>query len=244
MTGNSKDIYIYDVYENHLERINYIPDRKEREWHKFSSSPKGDLISLHATNGCIIILSVTTKRCIATLKMNGGLITSCFTPDGRFLLTAGAEHLVYVWDMTTFTCVRKISDNSGSAITSLSVSPDSNYLAVGSHLGIMSIYDFQKVMQQSIVDVKPWKSLMNLTTKIYQSVWHPSGEILAILTDGCHNGIRLVHFPTGRVFSNFPNVQMPLGLVKCINFSSDGSMMTIGCADGKVRLYAIKHYRR
>lgn len=243
-TGKSRFIYIYNVLEDRMEKINNVPERNEREWSKFCFSPKSDIVALQGENGFIVLLSSVTKRCVGTLKMNGNVKATAFTPDGRFLLSAGADHQVYVWDMTTKKCVRKFSDDSGSAITSLSVSPDSNYLIVGSLLGVVNIYNFRTVMEESTPTSKPWKTLMNLTTAIDQIVWHPSCELAAISTDGAVNGLRLVHLPSGRVYSNWPNIQMPLGLVKSVSFSTDGALLSIGCGDGKVRMFALKHYRK
>lgn len=242
-TGRSRFLYVYDVLEDRLERINNVPDRNEREWNHFSFSPSGEVIALHGDEGFVVLLSSKTRRWVANLKMNGKVRSSAFTPDGRYLLTAGDEHLVYVWDMATHACVRKFSDDSGNYITAMAVSPDSNYLALGSSLGVVNVYNLQSVVSASD-SPKPWKTLLNLTTSISEVVFHPSSQILAIATDGCHNGLRLVHLPSGRVYANWPSTQMPVGLVKTVSFSANGSMLSVGSAEGKVRLYVLKHFRR
>lgn len=242
-TGDSRFIYIYDVMEDRVEKINNMPERNEKEWSKFVCSPVSDLVALLGDNGNIIIISSVTKRCISTLKMNGSVATASFSPDGRFLLTAGNEHQVYVWDMETMRCINKFFDDSGNIITSLAISPDSHHLVVGSSLGVANIYTFETIIQSKECP-KPWKTLMNLTTAIAGIVWHPSSECFSMYTHDVNNGLRLVHIPSGHVYSNWPNTQMPLGLVKSISFNHNGSQVMIGSADGKCRSFALKHYRK
>lgn len=91
---------------------------------------------------------------------------------------------------------------------------------------------------------KPWKTLMNLTTEIQITKFHPSSQLLAIATNASFNGLRLVHIPSGRVYSNWPNSQIPIGNVKSLDFNHDGSMMMIGTGYGKVKLFALKHFRK
>lgn len=76
-----------------------------------------------------------------------------FTPDGRYLITAGADKVVRVWDWRTGKTVRIIRGQAGfgqsGVIDAIALSPDGKWLAVGGSLKAagdilmpIRIYDF------------------------------------------------------------------------------------------------------
>lgn len=241
--GNSRFIYIYDIQTDLFEVVNNIPDDQSKTWKDINVCPSGDILAVHGDNGHIILISSISRKWLSTLKMNGSVRTSCFSSDGKYLSSAGSDKTVYLWDLQSRKCLKRFFDNSGSDITSLSISPDMNYIAVGSALGVTNIYNLPTLIQDASQSPKPWKTLLNFTTTITLSVWHPSSELLALVTDGANNGIRLVHFPSGRVYSNWPSSKLPVGLVKAVSFKNDGSELLVGSSDGKVRRFSLNHYR-
>ncbi len=56
------------------------------------------------------------------------------------------------------------------------------------------------------------------------------------------DSLRLVHLPSGTVFSNWPMVNAPLQYVHCGAFSPGGGFMAVGNAKGRVLLYRLHHY--
>lgn len=56
------------------------------------------------------------------------------------------------------------------------------------------------------------------------------------------DALRLVHLPTGTVFSNWPTRLTPLHYVHCGAFSPGGGFMAVGNAKGRVLLYRLHHY--
>lgn len=109
-------------------------------------------------------------------------------------------------------------------------------------LGIVEIYDFSKFMHGP--EVKPWKALTNLTTEIDVIKFHPSSQILAMASSVHWNSVRLVHIPSGRVFSNWPNSNSPVGHIKSVDFSPDGTLLMLGCGNGKVKIFSLLHFIR
>ena len=54
--------------------------------------------------------------------------------------------------------------------------------------------------------------------------------------------IRMVHVPSGRVFSNWPTERTPTRKVECMDFSPGGAYFAVGNNKGKVLLYRLKHF--
>lgn len=241
--GKTRFIYVYHLLNDRVDKVNCIPDRSEKEWSEIVFSPSNSFLAALGTDGFIAIISLKTKRPLGQLKMNCEAKAACISSDGKFLVTAGTDHFIYIWDTENLKCVRKTAYSDGTTVTTLCLSPQDLYLTVGNTMGIVTIYKFQDLLCQD-QHVVPLKSLMNLTTAITSLQWHPSSEMLAFASDAANNGLRLVHFPSLRVFSNFPDSRMPLGQVKSVEFGADGDLLAVGCGDGKVRMFAIKHFMK
>lgn len=56
--------------------------------------------------------------------------------------------------------------------------------------------------------------------------------------------MRLVHLPSGMVYSNWPTARSPLGHVKDVKFSAGGGLMAIANNKGKILLYRLKHFNQ
>src|ERR1700692_276653 len=68
----------------------------------------------------------------ATLLSHDGFVSAlAFTPDGKTLFTASADHLIRVWDPATGKEVRRLEGHK-DAVRSLALAPDGKTLASGS----------------------------------------------------------------------------------------------------------------
>ena len=56
------------------------------------------------------------------------------------------------------------------------------------------------------------------------------------------DALRVVHLPSGTVFSNFPPRGAPLHYVHCAAFSPGGGYLAAGNARGRVLLWRLHHY--
>jgi len=93
--------------------------------------------------------------------------------------------------------------------------------------------------------ILPRKSILNLTTPIHLTCYHPSGQLLAIASDQKQDQLKLVHTASGSVFGNWPSAskRTPLNRVTAMAFSKQGGgYFAVGNVTGKVLLYRLKHF--
>jgi U3 small nucleolar RNA-associated protein 18 len=65
--------------------------RTESKLKKFLISPDNNFLVFLGNDGYIVIVSNKSKQWIGNLKMNGQVTAAAFSPDGRFLYTAGGD---------------------------------------------------------------------------------------------------------------------------------------------------------
>lgn len=66
--------------------------------------------------------------------------------------------------------------------------------------------------------------------------------MVAIASRFTRDGVRIVHLPSGTVFSNWPSVKTPLRYVFCAEFSPSSGYLALGNDRGRVLLYRVGHY--
>jgi U3 small nucleolar RNA-associated protein 18 len=92
------------------------------------------------------------------------------------------------------------------------------------------------------VQMKSMRTVMNLTTKITCTRFHPSGQLLAIASDEKRDQLKFVHLPSCSVFTNWPTAKTPLNRIESMAFSGGGEYFAAGNNAGKVLLYKLKHF--
>lgn len=145
-----------------------------------------------------------------------------------------------------------------------------SYLALGTESGVVSVfegthgrnglYDFSgfareqlsktatsgasSVSRSSSAAIVPRqiKTIMNLTTKITASAFHPSGQVLAMASGEKRDQLKLVHMPSSSVFTNWPTDRTPFNRIECLDFSPGGGYLAVGNNRGKVLLYQLNHF--
>jgi len=146
---------------------------------------------------------------------------------------------VYQWDLRTFSCSYKFVDDGCLAGTSVALSPQ--YLAAGSSSGVVNLYSLA-ALATGAARPRPERVLLNLTTGIEHLRFHPSGELLAMASTAKDNAMKLVHFPSMTVFTNFP-ARINLSRVNALGFSPGGGYMGLGTNKGSAHLYRLQQYK-
>ncbi|KAJ1824344.1 U3 snoRNP protein [Coemansia sp. RSA 2671] len=249
VSGRRGYYYSVDVEQGSVNRINGIPGHKMPSLEFMRGNINGDRLAVMSNGGQIHLLSARTKQFIHTLPMNGVVRDISFTADGNYLWSTGLDNEVYQWDLRQNRCLSRWHDSTAFRPTCLGLSQDGSYYASGDNSGVVNIYDTNSVIagkaasDSSMFNVKPFKSVNNLTTSIRGVKFNHSSEILGIFSRHKADQLKLVHLPTGSVFANWPSMSSHLGNVQCIDFSPQSGFMAVGNDSGKALLYRLPHYQ-
>ncbi|KAI7829243.1 WD40-repeat-containing domain protein [Kickxella alabastrina] len=249
VSGKRGWYYSVDIEKSAVTRISGIPGYKMKSLEFMHSSTTSDRLAFMSNGGQIHLVSAQTKQFIHTLPMNGAVRDVAFTADGNYLWSTGLDNEVYQWDLRQNRCLSRWHDSATFRPTCLSVSPDTSYYASGDNAGVVNIYDTNVVKDKRVgasgafYNVNAFKSINNLTTSIQGLKFNHSSEILGIYSRRKADQLKLVHLPSGTVFSNWPSSKSHLGHVQCMDFSPNSGFMAIGNDGGKALLYRLPHYQ-
>jgi len=238
-SSRRKQFYVYDLVGGSVVKVPGIRGRDEKSLEKFTISPDGEIIAFIGDSGYINLVSTKTCHWISSLKMNGKVNTSAFSPDSSKLYTAGRDGEVYIWDVNSRRCLHRFIDDGSLMTTSVSISQNGQYVALGSSSGVVNVYDDKCFVQKC---PSPLKTIMNLTTCIAGTCFNPTSEILACYSAQVRNALKLVHFPSLTTFSNWPIEKQTLGNIRCVDFSPKSGYLGIGNEAGKALLFRLDHF--
>lgn len=216
------------------------------------------IILLQGNNGWINVLHATTGVWLLGCKIEGVLVDFCIdyqpSSNGGFdtiLIAINTYGEIWEFSLTrSGKVIRKWKDHGGVAITTIQVGGGTSsaqllpgkkirsnrWLATGSESGFVNVYDRNGSTEKAAA------TLDQLTTTVSSLEFSPDGQILCIASRAAKDALRLVHLPTGTVFSNWPTSGTPLGKVTSVAFSPRGEMLAVGNEQGKVRLWRLNHY--
>lgn len=240
-TGRRKFFYVYDIKGGSVDKIPGIQGREEKSWESFLVSPDGKLITMLGNNGYIVLVDRRTKKWVGNMKMNGGVRGGTYTKDGALLYTTGDEGRIMVWDVRKRGCVASFMDDGCLHGTSLSMSPDNNYLATGANSGVVNVYDASNNFHDTPTP-KPLKALLHQTTPIDYLKFNHDSSLLLAASRRQKDSMKLIHLPTLTVFANWPTSTTPMHYVSAVDFSPQSGYLAIGNARGRVLLYRLNHY--
>jgi len=245
MSGRRPFFYVYDAASGNVERYHGRDfGCRERSLEQFTVSPDGRIIAFLGNDGYIILLDGMSRRWIGDLKMNGSVRAVAFSSDGEYIMGSGSDGDVYKWNVKSRRCVERFHNEDGTITSSLAVS--NNVLAVGAESGVVNLYDDRRSSPNPrngfMMERQPIKSVMNISTAADLVKFNDDGQILAISTRREKNGLKLLHVPTGTVFSNWPTSKTPLKYVWSMDFSPGSKYFCGGTDHGKCLLYQLKHF--
>eukprot|EP00455_Lapot_gusevi_P020805 TRINITY_DN2198_c0_g1_i1.p1 TRINITY_DN2198_c0_g1~~TRINITY_DN2198_c0_g1_i1.p1 ORF type:complete len:527 (+),score=88.25 TRINITY_DN2198_c0_g1_i1:51-1631(+) len=240
VSGQRKFFYTYDVIAGQILKVPGIKGRTEKSLQSFVVSPSNDYITFLGEDGYLVLVSQASKQWVANLKMNGTVRAAAFNSDSTQLYSTGGDGEVYVWDMRTLRCMHRFVDDGCVHGSAISVSPDNSYLATGSQTGVVNLYSVDTALNES--NPKPLKSILNLTTSTTRVLFNHDSQILATCSRSKKDSLKMVHLPSGSVFSNWPTSGTPLHYVNAFDFSPNSGLFAIGNDRGKVLLYRLNHY--
>ncbi|KAL6940153.1 hypothetical protein ACO0QE_004048 [Hanseniaspora vineae] len=225
------------------------------------------IICLQGNNGWVNILHASTNQFFTGVKINGTIAdfaidyqkingtvhtviiaVNTFGEVWEFDITDGNKVISNWKDESNFG-ITKVQVGGGSMSSSylvpksLDTIKQNRWLAIGSESGIVTIYDRYNTSGPGLVGMKAKPITVDvLTTSVSTIEFSHDGQLLCIASRSTKDALRLVHLPSGTVFSNWPNSGTPLGKVTSVKFSSNSEYLATGNLQGKVRLWRLSHY--
>ncbi|KAI8983300.1 WD40-repeat-containing domain protein [Trametes punicea] len=204
-------------------------------------NPSGSVLAVAGRRGHIHLVDWRSGggQAVGSVKMNSGAKSLWWS--GERLLTLGEDAEVYVWDVGQRRCVQRWKDHGGYGSQLLVGGRSSQYLAIGSRMGLVNVYGPQAA-SGATDQPKPLKSLGNLTTSITALKFNHDSQLLAMASNVKKDQMRMVHLPSLTVFSNWPTSSTPLGHVTSVDFSACSEYVAVGNNRGRVLLYHLRDF--
>ncbi|KAK6458472.1 U3 snoRNA associated protein [Scheffersomyces xylosifermentans] len=260
--GRRRYMNKWDLNSGEIEKISrmYGHEQHQKSFEYFKISPKGTFIGLTGNSGWCNILNGSTGQWVKGFKIEGTIVDFEFARDESFIVIVNAAGEVWEYELdakdafvnskddkqnkktkTYNKILRKWQDDGGIGITKIKLGgPKNRWLAIGTNNGFVNIYDRNTFLDNK--NPKPFKTVENLVTSISSLAFNPDGQILCIASRAKRDAMRLVHLPSGSVYSNWPTSGTPLGKVTAVAFSPNNEMLAVGNESGKVTLWRLNHY--
>lgn len=236
--SSHKYFYTYDLMNGRTSRV-FLP-KTVTKMVNFEVSPCEKYIAVVGRFGEIHLLYATTKELIHTFKQEQIATALAFSTNSQHLFVHSDDNVVNVYDIGEQRLAHRFIDDGCINGSTVALSPDGRLIATGSQQGVVNVYRLDDVMQQQYP--KPEKEILNLTTAISSIKFNHSSEILAIASREVDDAVKLVHFPSATVFSNYPGPLPKLGKPNVVQFSPQSGFFAIGNRDKSVLLYRLKHF--
>lgn len=239
IVGSSKKYYYtYDLMAGASQRV-FLP-KTITKMTNFELSPCGKYLAVIGRFGELHLLDAITKELIATMKQENECSALAFSCDSKKLYAHSADAEVSIFDIREHRMMHRFVDEGCINGTSICISPCGNLLACGSAQGVVNIYNSEGLSSTNIP--KPLKTIFNLTTSITAMKFNHTTEMLAICSREINDSMKIVHFPSGTVFSNFPDSQCKFGKPNVLAFSPQSGYLAVGNLSKEVALFRLKHF--
>ncbi|MEU0518902.1 caspase family protein [Streptosporangium sp. NPDC006007] len=153
----------------------------------------------------------------------GGVFAVVFSPDGKQLVTAGADKTARLWDASTGKPLRTLTGHT-DGVFAVAFSPDGKQLATAGYDGTARLWDASTG--------KPLRTLTGHEGDVFEVVFSPDGKQLA--TAGADKTARLWDASTGKLLRTLTG---HTGFVSEVVFSPDGKELATAGYDGTARLW-------
>eukprot|EP00037_Helgoeca_nana_P000952 m.24549 g.24549 ORF g.24549 m.24549 type:complete len:919 (+) comp11276_c0_seq1:225-2981(+) len=111
------------------------------------------LLAVACQDYSVLVVDIEGQRVVRTFAGHSNRITDiAWSPDGRWLLSAGMDNTIRVWDVPTGCAISRV--RVASAATSLAFSPTADYLAT-THVDRLGVYLWANCTMYTDAVVKP-----------------------------------------------------------------------------------------
>ncbi|XP_020804939.1 U3 small nucleolar RNA-associated protein 18 homolog [Drosophila serrata] len=237
--STKKHYYAYDLLEATESKL--VLPSNINSMHRFEVSPCGKFIVTAGKYGAIHLLTANTNELLHSFKQEGEVRGLCWSGDSRRILACGSSSNVNVLSLRKNLIEHSFLDDGCISGQCIQLAPNQRLLATGSSEGVVNIYDYETVFASAIP--QPEKRFMNLRTAISDLQFNHSSELLAMSSREAPNAMKLAHFPSATVYSNFPGQTDNVGFVTSMAFSPHSSFVAFATKGKRVPLYRLKYYK-
>lgn len=236
--GRDPFFHTYNLLSGYKQRTRLPVGVKHMQ--VFELSPCGKYIAIAGDFGEVHLLTTLSKELLFTFKQENHCTSLNFSADSGKLFSHSDDNEVTVFNLRTNRVEHRFVDDGCVNGTLLAISPNGKLVATGSRQGFVNIYNYEDVLAKKFP--QPVKAISNLKTEITDMRFNPTNEMLAICSADTDNSVKLVHFPSGTVFSNFPSQHDSIGKATTVGFSPAGGFLGIGSLAAAAPLYRLRHF--
>ncbi|XP_023789977.1 WD repeat-containing protein 61 isoform X1 [Cyanistes caeruleus] len=156
-----------------------------------------------------------------------GVVSVDISHTGAIAASSSLDAHIRLWDLETGKQIKSIDAGPVDA-WSLAFSPDSQYLATGSHVGKVNIFGVETGKKEYSLDTRG-KFILSIA-------YSPDGKYLA---SGAIDGIiNIFDIATGKLLHTLEGHAMP---IRSLTFSPDSQLLVTASDDGYIKIYDVQH---
>ncbi|OVF09441.1 putative U3 small nucleolar RNA-associated protein [Clavispora lusitaniae] len=239
--GRRRYMTRWDLTSGDVEKISrmYGQDKFQRSYEYFQVSPSGQWIALLGSSGWCNLVNGVTGQYVRGFRVDGFVSDFAFSADEKFIVVANHAGDVWEFDLEAkgTRIIRRWTDPTAVTVTKIAMC--GRWLALGTKSGVVNVFDRETFGSGNPA---PMCVVDNLVTAITDLKFTPDGQVLCVSSKSKKDALKLVHMPSGTVFSNWPTSGTPLGRVTTTEFSPNGQMLAIGNDVGRITLWRLNHY--
>lgn len=257
LLNNCIEFYALDIPENikKIQEITVVKNNTiELQGHRndvrATDISKDDELLVTASNGELKVWNLKTFNVLRSLQLLSGYALCCkFLPGGTLVVVGFRNGDLELYDLTSSTLVDKIelahkgdeSNDEGSAIWSLDLSPDGKTLVTGGNDKCVKFWDFK--LEQDIIPGTSetvnkikfnHKQTLELSDEILSVKISPDSRLLAISL--LNNNVQVIYLDTMKLFLTLYGHKLP---VLSMDISSDSKLIITSSADKNIKIWGL-----
>jgi WD40 repeat protein len=187
----------------------------------------GKFAALSSSSGKILTVNLTNQQINIVNDHNRGVINALvLTHDGLYMITASEEDKIRIYDINSLYLLDTINvpHSAGYPVKTMALSPDSEYLVVGTKTGGITIFNFQ--LREEITSLKTHFNQIEAISITPDSSY--------FFTTSYDKSLALFDLKRGLKIHNFSVLRdKPIGLA----MDSEGQYLSCASGDGKLVIF-------
>ncbi|KAA8590294.1 hypothetical protein FQN60_014228 [Etheostoma spectabile] len=156
-----------------------------------------------------------------------GVVSVDISHNGAIAASSSLDAHIRLWDLEAGKQIKSMDAGPVDA-WSVAFSPDSKYIATGSHLGKVNIFGVESGKKEYSLDTRG-KFILSIA-------YSPDGKYLA---SGAIDGIiNIFDIATGKLLHTLEGHAMP---IRSLTFSPDSQLLVTASDDGYIKIYDVQH---